>query len=245
MIPGLVPENKPVQRDQKKGIKVFIYGEPKEGKSTAANTFPNPFIISTDGRFGQFTAPAVNIMKGYGNLTPWEYFTEIIDTFLKTYKEQGYETLILDLTEDIWEAVREFVLKQTGKMHESEGRFGNLYQITLQLFEAQIKKIAADEELNVVFVSHGLEKTTKLKDGKEYTEYVPYLNHRAAKVVKGVADLITRLTKVQLEDGTQANVFQVNDDGYAKASNTWFITDLYIVPTYQGIMDAINNSQNK
>ncbi len=58
----ILPENKRVQRDGTKSIKIWIYGTPNIGKTTFANQFPDPLMINTDGNYKYVDAPVVTLV---------------------------------------------------------------------------------------------------------------------------------------------------------------------------------------
>ena len=99
-------ERRPVGTAEKRVM--WIYGAPFSGKTTFADSAPNPLMLNTDGNAVYVTAPYVSIQDEItvnGRLTlrkfAWEVFKEYIDELEKGGND--YKTIVVDLVNDTYE----------------------------------------------------------------------------------------------------------------------------------------------
>lgn len=124
----ILPENKRRTLDNVTKHTLWIYGAPFSGKTTFANTFPEPLMINTDGNIKFVDAPYIRIrddVKVEGRMTKrtlaWEVFKDVISELEK--KENTYKTIVIDLLEDLYEYCRLYMYQQMGITHESDDSY--------------------------------------------------------------------------------------------------------------------------
>ena len=149
-----------------KKIKMVIYGEPGVGKSVFALHSPKPFFITTDGNYEwleEFGAREEN----HKQVTSWK---EAKDVFKSDF--EGYETIVVDLLEDMFKWC-EYEFCKTNKIdHVSDIGYGKGFDITRNEFFIEISKLLAKDK-NVILVMHGIDKVVKDRRGVEHTNYIP------------------------------------------------------------------------
>lgn len=203
-------EKRNVEADQFK--KIWFYGLPFSGKTFLANKFPTPLMLNTDGNYKQVDAPVIRIIDEVtteGRITKrkyaWEIFKEIIDELEK--KDNEFETIIVDLLEDVYDACRVKVCVDNGWDHESDDSF-KAYDMVRSEFLRTLKRLL-NLDYNVVLISH--EDTSKditKKTGDKVTAIKPNLQEKVALKVAGMVDLCCRIVN---DDGKRSINFKASE----------------------------------
>lgn len=146
--------------------KVWVYGTPFSGKSYFADTFPNAFVINTDGN-KQFYKNAQGVQ-----VSTYKEFIKALEEF----DSNQYDTLIIDVLDHIYDLCREEFLANNGIEHESDftsdGAWGKGWTLLREQFWYMISKIR-NMDVNLVLISHDDEKEVKGKLGTTKTTYAP------------------------------------------------------------------------
>lgn len=183
-----------VQKTSKK--KIWIYGQPYSGKTTFADQAPTPLNLNTDGNVKYVTMPRLPIKDEVtveGRITKrkfaWEIFKEAISDL---EKGSDFETIVVDLLEDTYEACRLYMYEQLGITHESDDSFRAWDKVRTE-YLSNIKRLLS-LDYNIILISH--EDTSKdltKKGGDKVTAIMPNLNEKASKKIAGMVDLVARL----------------------------------------------------
>ena len=193
-----LPENK--RRTIKEVTKrvLWIYGAPFSGKTTFANTFPDPLMLNTDGNIRYVDAPYIYIkdyVKQEGRMTrrfyAWEVFKDAVAELEK--KSGGYKTIVVDLLEDLYEHCRLYMYNQLGITHESDDGFRAWDKIRGEFLNT-IKRLVNLNFENIVLISH--EDSTKditKKGGDKITAIKPNIADKIALKVAGMVDVVGRI----------------------------------------------------
>lgn len=184
-----------------KRIKMCLYGEPGTGKSVFASKAPKPFFICTDGNYEWLEDFGAD-PEAHVNVNSWE---EAKKWFNNEEKFKDYETIVLDLTEDLFKwCEKEFCIRNKIE-HPSDIGYGKGYDISRNEFFIEVCKLIAMDK-NVIFIMHGLTTTVKDRRGVEHTKYVPSnrLPDKVIDMIEGRVRYFLRcyLKDEELEDGT-------------------------------------------
>ena len=176
--------------------KIWIYGQPYSGKTTFADEAPTPLNLNTDGNVKYVTMPRLAIKDEVtveGRITKrkfaWEIFKEAISDL---EKGSDFETIVVDLLEDTYEACRLYMYEQLGITHESDDSFRAWDKVRTE-YLSNIKRLLS-LDYNIILISH--EDTSKdltKKGGDKVTAIMPNLNEKASKKIAGMVDLVARL----------------------------------------------------
>ena len=176
--------------------KIWIYGQPYSGKTTFADEAPTPLNLNTDGNVKYVTMPRLAIKDEVtveGRITKrkfaWEIFKEAISDL---EKGSDFETVVVDLLEDTYEACRLYMYDQLGITHESDDSFRAWDKVRTE-YLSNIKRLLS-LDYNIILISH--EDTSKdltKKGGDKVTAIMPNLNEKASKKIAGMVDLVARL----------------------------------------------------
>lgn len=191
-----LPKNEKRQRVIDTNPDLWIYADSYVGKSTFVDKFDNVLFINTDGNTDNTESPYILIrdeksMNGrvlktkYG----WETFLEIIDG-LET-QENTFETIAVDLVEDLRELCRTYIFKKYDWEHESDGNFGKGWQMVTTEFNNAIKRLKS-LGYRIVFISKEKREEIKLKNNTTRTTFEPNIDSKTANVLSGTVDLTIR-----------------------------------------------------
>lgn len=151
-----------------KTIKAVFYGEPGVGKSVFAfaQGMNKPFFITTD--------------DNYAYLEDWgakeedhikvESWAEAKQQFAKSF--DGYDTIVVDLIEDLYMWCEDEFIKQNKITHLSDLGYGKGYQLVRKDFFLTIKALI-NKPKNIILLSHGITIKNKDKRGVEYLKFGP------------------------------------------------------------------------
>ena len=186
-----------------KRIKMVLYGEPGVGKSVFASKSPKPFFICTDGNYEwleEFGAKP----EDHVNVTSWGEAKAIFEK-ISTSTFDKYETIVIDLTEDLFKWCEQEYCVRNKIEHLSDLGYGKAYDTTRNEFFIEICKLFALDK-NVLLLMHGITYTVKDRRGVEHTKYGP-----SSRIPDKVMDMIEGRTRYflrcylkdeELEDGT-------------------------------------------
>lgn len=155
-------------------------------------------MLNTDGNIKFVDAPYISIkdiVTVEGRMTKrqlaWDVFKEAIRELEK--KENDFETIIVDLLEDTYEACRLYMYDKMGITHESDDSFRAWDKVRTE-FLSTIKRLMNLDYKNIILISH--EDTSKditKKGGDKITAIKPNLQEKAANKIAGMVDIVARV----------------------------------------------------
>ncbi len=124
----VLPQNKRRVEDEILYKKIWLYGSSFVGKTYLANKFPSVLMLNTDGNVKFVDAPYIaikDVVTVEGRITKrkfaWEVFEEAIEELEK--KQNDFETIVVDLLNDLYEQCRVYCYAKLGIEHESDNSF--------------------------------------------------------------------------------------------------------------------------
>lgn len=149
----------------KKRIKMVLYGEPSTGKSVFACHAPKPFFFCTDPNYEWLEDWGAK-EEDHVQLFSWEEAKKAFHTQDLT----NYETIVVDLLEDLFKWCEYEFCKKNKIAHIGDLGYGKGYDITRNEFFIEISKLLSMDK-NVILITHGLTLTLKDKRGVEFNKY--------------------------------------------------------------------------
>ena len=147
-------------------IKALFYAPPGTGKSVFASQSPQPFFICPDGNY-EWLLDFGAKPDAHKDISSYAEFERLA----LTSDFDGYDTIVVDLLEDIYKWNESEFCKKQGVDHLSDaGAFGKGWDITrTRLFVACCKLLSLPK--NIIFLSHESSYTVKDRRGNETTRY--------------------------------------------------------------------------
>ena len=175
--------------------KIWLYGEPFSGKTHLASEAPKPVLeLNTDGNIKYYTMPRISITdtkEGRQTIPAWEVFKNAVDDL-----EAGsdFKTIVLDLTEDIYDHCRKYMCDKRGWEHESDDSF-KAYDIVRSEFLRVIRKLV-NLPYNIILISHeDTSKDVTKRSGDKVTKIKPNVVDKIANKLAGMVDIVVRTIK--------------------------------------------------
>ena len=175
--------------------KIWVYGEPFSGKTHLAAEAPKPILeLNTDGNIKHYTMPRIPITdtkEGRQTIPAWEVFKNAIDDLAAG---SDFKTIVLDLTEDIYDHCRKYMCDKRGWEHESDDSF-KAYDIVRNEFLREIRKLV-NLPYNIILISHeDVGRDLTKRSGDKVTRIQPNIADKIAKKLAGMVDIVIRATK--------------------------------------------------
>lgn len=192
-----LPENKRREVTCANKHRLWIYGAPFSGKTTLADKFPNPFMLNTDGNYRYVTAPAELIadkVEVNGRIVEttlaWEVFKAYVDELAK--KENDYQTIVVDLVEDMYEHCRQYIYKEMGISHESDDSFRAWDKVRTEFLTVMKKLMTLDYDNIILISQEDISRDIMKRTGDKVTAIKPNINDKVALKLAGMVDVVIR-----------------------------------------------------
>jgi phage nucleotide-binding protein len=192
--------------------KIWIYGNSFSGKTTFVDSAPNPLNLNTDGNIKFVTMPYVPIkdtMDGRIRVMAWENFLNTLSELEKTAGQNGFDTIVVDLLEDLYQSCRLYMYKKTGIEHESDDNFRAWDKLDNEFLPAMRRFFALDYKNLVIISKEDDTKDIMKKSGDKITAIKPAIRPKIADKLAGMVDIVGRV--VAEEDGTRTLNFKSNE----------------------------------
>lgn len=224
-----------------KNLKMFIYADSFAGKTTFALTFPKPLLFSTDGNYKSFDVDVIPIADEMSRKTAtgieikesgWLYFKKMLDEYANS---DEYETFVIDLTKDIYDFCRNYVLKQNGVTHESEMKVqGKIWTLIDNEFLPVLRKLMTLQK-NVILIAHEKEN--------EMGQFKPSLIDSVIKKVNSYSDILCRI-RVEKQIGQTTDIRRLYLRPVAGQAGGTRFGDLQPIdnPTYEKLINEIKRA---
>lgn len=191
-----LPSTNRVEIEKSSKKKIWIYGAPFSGKTTFADKAPTPLNLNTDGNVKYVTMPRIAIkdeVTTEGRIINRKFAWEVFkDTIAELEKGSDFETIVVDLLEDMYEYCRLSIFDKYSIEHESDSGFGKGWDLVRTEFLTVLKRLL-NLDYNIILISH--EDTSKdftKKSGDKITSIQPNINEKVAKKIAGMVDIVLR-----------------------------------------------------
>lgn len=190
----MLPKAERKLRTEQGKAKLWIYGEPFTGKTTFANAAPMPLFLNTDGNVKFIDSPPIPIkdtLETEGRMTKkkfgWATFKDAVAELEKD--PQGFETVVVDLVEGVYEMCRTYMYDKRGWEHESDDSF-KAWDIVRKEFLDTMRRLT-NLDMNVILISHeDSSRDFTRPAGNKVTALKPNISEKVAKQLAGMVDLV-------------------------------------------------------
>lgn len=198
-----IPKNERRQRGSAEKRVMWLYGAPFSGKTTFADSAPNPLMLNTDGNAVYVTAPYVSIQDEItvnGRLTlrklAWEVFKDYVEELEKGGND--YQTIVVDLINDTYEMCRLYMYDKLKITHESDDSFKAWDKVRTE-YLSTMRRVTHLPYENIILLSHE-DKTNDItkKNGDKITNIEPKFPEKVADSLAGMVGFVGR---VYVDDG--------------------------------------------
>lgn len=198
-----LPKNERRKQETPTKRTMWLYGAPFSGKTTFADAAPNPLMLNTDGNAVYVTAPYIAIkdeVTAIGRITKRKFAWESFKEYLEELEKGGndFETIVIDLVNDLYEMCRLYMYDKLGITHESDDTFRAWDKVRTE-FLSVMRRVTNLPYKNIILLSH--EDATKdltKKTGEKISSVKPKM---AEKVADSIAGMVGFVGRVYVDDG--------------------------------------------
>ena len=157
----------------------MVYGQPKIGKTTFASHATKPLFLATE--------PGTKALEVYDvQIRDW-------DTLLTTLGEvakgdHDFKEIVVDTVDNAYEFCKAAVCAENGWDDPADAGYGKGFNAVNGEFKRVMLKLVS-LPYGVMLLSHAKEKIVETRTG-DYTRIVPTMPDGAAKIVKGLVDVM-------------------------------------------------------
>ena len=221
---------------------MWLYGAPFSGKTTFADSAPDPLMLNTDGNAEYVTAPYVSIQDEVtvtGRITQrkmaWSVFKDYIEELEKG--QNDFKTIVVDLVNDTYEMCRLYMYDKLGITHESDDTFRAWDKVRTEYLSTMRRVVHLPYE-NIILLSH--EDSTKdltKKSGEKVTSIKPKM---ADKVADSLAGMVGFVGRAYVDDGK--HLLSIKSDEVVYGGGRLGISDVVIPLEWKAVTELFNKN---
>lgn len=197
-----LPENKRRTATAPSKRTMWLYGAPFSGKTTFADSAPDPLMLNTDGNAEYVTAPYVSIQDEItvnGRMTQRKMAWLVLKEYIEELEKGGnsYKTIVIDLVNDAYEMCRLYMYNKLGITHESDDSRGAWDKVRTE-YLSTMRRLTHLPYENIILLSH--EATFELNPNARDKKlgYKPKIQDKVADSLAGMVGIAGR---AYVEDG--------------------------------------------
>jgi hypothetical protein len=205
--------------------RIFIYGEPKVGKSTFCSQAPNPLFLDIEGGLDAIETNHVRINS-------LQEFDEALDAVLN--QEHGFNTLVIDSVDWLEKLIHTDICEKakassiTDKRNQTTA-YGNGYIMAQNAMRAYLAKLDAIRDakgMAILMIGHSMVRKMEQPDSEAYDSFVVKMHDKATAAVQEWCDVMAfaRLKTMTNSDGKASagkRVLVMADTKYAVVGNRY------------------------
>ena len=235
-----LPENERPKQETPSKRTIWIYGSPFSGKTTFADSAPDPLMLNTDGNAVYVTAPYVSIQDEVtvtGRITKrkfaWEVFKEYIEELEKG--QNSFKTIVVDLVNDTYEMCRLYMYDKLGITHESDDSRGAWDKVRTE-YLSTMRRVTHLPSENIILLSH--EATYELNpNGRDKKiGYKPKMQDKVSDSLSGMVGITGR---AYVEDGK--HLLTIKSDDTVFGGGRLGISDVVIPLQWEEVIKLFEN----
>lgn len=233
-----------VSRDMR-GYTVFLYGEPKSGKTTTATKFPRHLLLAFEKGYNAIPGAMAQPINS------WAEFRQVLRQLKKPETKEIFETIIIDTVDIAYSYCEKYICANAERPDGGFGvdsigdiPYGKGYTLVGQEFDESLRTIA-QLDYGLVMISHATDKVFKDESGDEYNRIVPTLDKRAKNIVSRMVDLYGYSRIVTDEEGKDSTKLFLRGTSRYEAGSRFKYTPNYIDFNYDSLVAAIGEAIDK
>lgn len=233
-----------VSRDMR-GYTVFLYGEPKSGKTTTATKFPRHLLLAFEKGYNAIPGAMAQPINS------WAEFRQVLRQLKKPETKEMFETIIIDTVDIAYSYCEKYICANAERSDGGFGvdsigdiPYGKGYTLISQEFDESLRQIA-QLDYGLVMISHATDKVFKDESGNEYNRIVPTLDKRAKNIVSRMVDLYGYSRIVTDDKGNDVTKLFLRGTNRYEAGSRFKYTPDYIDFNYEALVAAIGEAIDK
>lgn len=240
-----IPKNERRQRGSAEKRVMWLYGAPFSGKTTFADSAPNPLMLNTDGNAVYVTAPYISIQDEItvnGRLTLRKFAWEVFKDYVEELEKGGndYQTIVVDLVNDTYEMCRLYMYDKLKITHESDDSFKAWDKVRTE-YLSTMRRVTHLPYENIILLSHE-DKTNDItkKNGDKITNIKPKFPEKVADSLAGMVGFVGR---VYVDDGK--HLLDIKSDEVVYGGGRLGITNVTIPLEWNEVVKLFETKNTK
>lgn len=228
-----------------RGYSVFLYGDPKSGKTTIATKFPKHLLLAFEKGYNAIPGAMAQPINS------WAEFKKVLRQLKNPEVRNTFETIIIDTADIAYSYCEKYICANVKNASGSFGvdsigdvPYGQGYGMIETEFDEALRAIV-QMDYGLVIISHAVDKTFKDENGQEFNQIVPTLDKRGRKVVSRMADIIGYSRGIMDEKGNLATKLFIRGTPRYMAGSRFRYTPDVIDFNYESLTQAINDAIDK
>ena len=226
-----------VSRDMR-GYSVFLYGDPKTGKTTTATKFPKHLLLAFEKGYNAIPGAMAQPINSWGE------FKKILRQLKEPAVREKFETIIIDTADVAYDYCEKYVCNNNGVDTVGDLGYGKGYTLVGSEFDESLRKIV-QMDYGLVIISHATDKPFTNEQGQEYNQIVPTLGARPRNIVSRMCDIIGYARSVTEADGKLTTKLFMRGTPRYMAGSRFSYTPDYIDFSYNNLVKAIGDAIDK
>lgn len=241
-----------ISRDLK-GYTVFIYGEPKVGKTTTASKFEKNLIFGFEK--GYSALPNIYAVPVNTWSEALSYQNQLLQDAKDVQKgkekdpnsniETQFATITIDTADLAYEACETYICNQQGIDSINQLPYGQGWKLIRKEFDTFFRRFV-NAGYGLVIISHDKIATVTDDNGKDYQKITPTLESTPWKIINRLCDIIGYVKSVSLMDENgkethQSYLFMRGTSQFIAGSRFKYTPDV-IKFSYEDLVKAINDA---
>ena len=233
-----------VSRDMR-GYSVFVYGEPKSGKTTIATKFPKHLLLAMEKGYAAIPGAMAQPINS------WAEFKKVLRQLKDQAVKAKFETIIVDTVDIAFDLCEKYICANAKRSDSGYGvdsiqqiPYGGGYKARDDEFDSALRQIV-QMGYGLVMISHATDKAFVDENKHEFNKIVPTLDKRAKNIVSRLVDLYGYSRIVVDDKGVESTKLFLRGTTRFEAGSRFKYTPAYIDFTYDDLVQAICDAIDK
>lgn len=224
-----------------RGYSVFLYGEPKSGKTTTATKFPHHLLLGFEKGWNAIPGAMAQPINS------WSEFKKVLRQLKDEKVKAKFETVIIDTVDIAYDYCEKYICANAGVDTIGDIAYGKGYKLAAKEFDECLRSIL-QMNYGLVMISHATDKVFKDQNGNEYNQIIPTLDAKPRNIVSRMSDIIGYSRCIESNENDMASyksvLFMRGTPRFVAGSRFKYTPD-YIDFNYQSLVDAIGEAVDK
>lgn len=223
-----------VSRDMR-GYSVFLYGDPKSGKTTTATRFPNHLLVAFEKGYNAIPGAMAQPINSWGE------FKKLLKQLKQPEVQAKFETIIIDTADIAWDYAEKYICSNNNIDAIGDLGFGKGHTALAKEFDSCLRSIV-QMNYGLVIISHATDRTLKDENDEEYNRILPTLAKKSQIIVSRMCDIIGYSRIVVNEEGKSSTKLFLRDTPRFMAGSRFRYTPDVIDFDYFSLVEAIGQA---
>ena len=239
-----------------KGYTIFVYGEPKVGKTTTAVKFPKNILFGFEKGYNAIPNIKAIPINSWSEALGWQSallkdakeVKKMLDKDPNAAADQQFYTVTVDTADVAFDLCEKYVCSQNGVDAIGKIPYGQGWKMLEKEYDNFFRRFV-DAGYGLIIISHNKVATFKDEKGEEYQKITSTLGSTPRKIVNRLCDIIGYIKPVTevTKEGVEVNrsIMFLRGTSKWEAGSRFKYMDPYIEFNYDNLVNAIHDAIDK